>query len=132
MPGVVRTRVGYTGGRKKHPTYHDLGDHTESLQIDFDPSRLSYADLLDVFWKTHNPCGNRWSRQYMSAVFCADAEQARQALPTRDREAARLRNQITTELLPLDEFYLAEDYHQKYLLQHCMPLLKELAAIYPE
>ena len=53
---MVRTRCVYTGGTRKNPTYHDLGDHTESLQVDYDPARISYARLLEVFWDSHNPC----------------------------------------------------------------------------
>lgn len=129
---MVRTRVGYTGGRKASPTYHDLGDHTETLQIDFDPTRMTFADVLNLFWKSHNPCGGRWSRQYMSALFYHDEEQKRLALATLDREAARRRNQITTEILPASEFYRAEDYHQKYMLQRRFELMSEFAAMYPD
>src|SRR5262249_18399740 len=69
LPGVVRTRVGYTGGTSKDPTYYSLGDHTETLQIDFDPTVITYEQLLEVFWHTHNPCAQPWSRRYMSTVF---------------------------------------------------------------
>lgn len=129
---MVRTRVGYAGGRKPQPTYHDLGDHTETLQIDFDPTRLTFAAILDVFWKTHNPCATQWSRQYMSALFYHDEDQKRLALERRDREAARRGAPVTTALLPATEFYRAEDYHQKYLLQRSLPLMQEFAAMYPD
>jgi len=67
--GVVRTRVGYTGGSTKNPTYHSLGDHTETVQIDYDPTQISFEELLDVFWDSHRPTQRAWSRQYMAAVF---------------------------------------------------------------
>lgn len=129
---MVRTRVGYAGGQKLNPTYHDLGDHTESVQIDFDPKQVSYAELLDLFWKTHNPCAARGSRQYMSAVFYQNDRQKELALKTRDREATRRRAPVTTAILPLVHFYLAEDYHQKYLLRSQPDLRRDFEAMYPD
>src|SRR6185369_16580386 len=69
LSAVVRTRVGYCGGTLKDPTYHELGDHTESIQVDFDPTKLTYGQILDRIWVSHNPCATAWSRQYMSAIF---------------------------------------------------------------
>lgn len=132
MAGVVRTRVGYAGGHKPYPTYHDLGDHTESLQIDYDPRQISYEQLLDIFWKTHNPCASSYSRQYMSAVFYHDEQQREIAEKTRDREAAAHSKRIATQILPLTAFYRAEDYHQKYLLRRKPELLHEFEAMYPD
>jgi peptide methionine sulfoxide reductase MsrA len=77
---VVRTRVGYTGGRSPNPTYSNLGDHTESVQVDFDPGQTSYAELLRVFWATPNSCALSGSRQYMSAIFYHNETQKRLAL----------------------------------------------------
>jgi len=71
---VVRTRVGYTGGDKPNPTYHNIGDHAESVDIDYDPEVTDYENLLDIFWKNHNPT-SFYSRQYMSAIFYHDAAQ---------------------------------------------------------
>jgi methionine-S-sulfoxide reductase len=124
--------VGYTGGDKKDPTYYNLGDHTETLQLDFDPQQISYADLLEVFWKSHNPCDRPGSRQYMSAIFYHDEAQKKAALATRDREAAKRRSPITTAILPAKEFYLAEDYHQKYQLRQRSDLMREFRAMFPE
>jgi peptide-methionine (S)-S-oxide reductase len=129
---VVRTRVGYAGGQKRNPTYHDLGDHTESLQIDYDPQQISYEHLLDIFWKTHNPCASSYSRQYMSAVFYHNEQQREIAERTRDREAAAHSKRIATQLLPLTAFYRAEDYHQKYTLRRKADLLREFEAMYPD
>jgi len=128
----VRTRVGYTGGRTKDPTYYRLGDHTETLQLDFDPTKTTFAKLLDVFWSTHNGCAQQGSRQYMSAVFYENDGQKKLALESREREAARRGKPITTEILPLATFYLAEDYHQKYALRQRPELLREFQAMYPD
>ncbi|MAG57848.1 MAG: methionine sulfoxide reductase [Planctomycetes bacterium] len=125
---MLRTRVGYAGGRKQNPTYHDLGDHTEAFQVDFDPSRTSYEDLLKVFWADHDPCGGAWSRQYRSAIFHHDAQQRRVAERTRDGLGQT--RSITTAIEPLDRFWLAEDYHQKHRLRST-PLFDEYATVYP-
>jgi peptide-methionine (S)-S-oxide reductase len=129
---VVRTRVGYAGGVKKGPTYRSLGDHSEAIQIDYDPTEISYEELLDVFWTTHRPTQPVGSRQYMSVVFYHDEEQKRLALDSKAREAARLQQDIYTEIVPASEFYPAEDYHQKYQLRQRPELMKEFAAIYPD
>ena len=63
---MIRTRVGYAGGTKKNPAYHNLGDHTETIQIDYDPTKISFEKLLETFWDSHNPAQRSWSRQYMS------------------------------------------------------------------
>ena len=129
---MVRTRVGYAGGTKEAPTYHSLGDHTETIQIDYDPSQISYSDLLDVFWRHHNPNSRAWSKQYMAAVFYHDEEQKKLAEESRDREASKQKEEIQTKILPFTAFYRAEDYHQKYQLRRERNLLKEFEKIYPE
>jgi methionine-S-sulfoxide reductase len=127
----VRTRVGYSGGTKINPTYHSLSDHTETVQIDYDPSRTSYEELLAVFWESHAPGAASWSRQYQAAVFYHNAEQQRLALETKARVAAKIKGEVFTRILPATEFYLAEDYHQKYFLRQRPELLEALRAIYP-
>jgi peptide-methionine (S)-S-oxide reductase len=128
---VVRTRVGYSGGTKENPTYHDLGDHSESIQIDFDPTQISFQNLLEVFWKAHDPTRRSWSRQYRAALFFHNEKQKRLALESRDREAARINGKIRTEILPATEFYLAEDYHQKYYLRQDFVLDNEFRKMFP-
>jgi methionine-S-sulfoxide reductase len=123
--------VGYAGGTTSRPTYHELGDHTETLQVDFDPAQVSYAQLLEVFWKEHSPTSRSWSRQYKAVVFYHSEEQQRLAVATKERLAAELRAPITTEVLPAGAFTLAEAYHQKYYLRQDRALLRELTAIYP-
>ena len=123
--------MGYTGGRLKNPTYHHLGDHTESVQLDFDPERISYAQLLDVFGRSHNPFARVWSRQYMAAVFCHDPGQLAQARAWRERQRAGNGREVTTAILEAGQFYLAEDYHQKYHLRQHAFALREFARMYP-
>jgi peptide-methionine (S)-S-oxide reductase len=128
---VLRTRVGYSGGERKNPTYHDLGDHSESIQIDYDPTQISYEKLLEIFWASHNPTQRSWSRQYKAAVFYHNEDQKKLAVETRDREAAKRKSTIATEILPATTFYRAEAYHQKYRLRQDRDLMKEFSAIYP-
>ena len=128
---MIRTRVGYSGGAKRNPTYHDLGDHSETIQIDFDPTQVSYERLLDGFWKAHDPTRRSWSRQYRTALFFHNEEQKRIAYQSRDREAARIKGKIQTEVLPATEFYAAEDYHQKYYLRQDFVLGNEFRMMFP-
>ena len=128
---MIRTRVGYAGGTKKNPTYHALGDHTETVQMDYDPAVISYEQLLDVFWDSHDAAAPSWSRQYMSIIFTHDEEQKRLATESRDREAAKTKSAIVTEIHPAGEFYRAEGYHQKFRLRSEREILREFTAIYP-
>jgi methionine-S-sulfoxide reductase len=123
--------VGYAGGTKESPTYHSLGDHTETIQIDYDPSQISYNDLLNIFWRNHNPSSRAWSRQYMAAVFYHNDEQKKLAEESRRREASKRDKRIQTQILPFTAFYRAEDYHQKYRLRRERNLLQEFERIYP-
>ena len=128
---MLRTRVGYAGGSKGNPTYYSLGDHSETIQIDYDPTRISYRQLLGVFWSSHSPIYEPGSRQYMSMVFYHSEEQKRLAIDMKESEEARLGRGIFTEIVPFSEFYLAEDYHQKYYLRQEPALMKDLSAVYP-
>ena len=127
----MRTRVGYAGGTKKNPTYHSLGDHTETIQIDFDPEKIRYERLLDIFWASHDSTTKSWSRQYKAVIFYHDEEQKKLAAATRDRLAAKLGTKIHTEILPYEGFYLAEPYHQKYRLRSVRDIMAEYSAMYP-
>jgi peptide-methionine (S)-S-oxide reductase len=129
---VIRTRVGYTGDEKLDPTYHDLGGHTEALQLDFDPTVISYADLLEHFWSSHSPTSPAYSAQYKAAVFYHTEEQRALAHASMDKLAADAERIICTELLPASRFYRAEDYHQKYCLRRNAELTAKLEAIYPD
>ncbi|GAK58576.1 methionine sulfoxide reductase A [Candidatus Vecturithrix granuli] len=127
----MRTRVGYAGGTKANPTYYALGDHAETIEIDYDPTQISYEELLDVFWKSHNPTYPSWSRQYMSAIFYHNEEQQRLAQTTKARQEAQRGAKIHTEIAAYTQFYLAEDYHQKYVLQNQREFMREFKAMYP-
>ena len=118
---------------KKHPTYHDLGDHTETFQVDFDPARITFEQLLEIFWASHRPDERPWSRQYQKAIFYHNEAQKLLAEASRDKVAAKIGRQVFTPILSATEFYLAEDYHQKYALRRGAPdLAREFAAIYPK
>ena len=130
--GVARTRVGYTGGTTPDPTYRRLGDHTETVQMDFDPEAVSYRELLELFWRSHNASRPAWARQYMSAVFYADESQERLARDVKEHLEKSLRGELRTEIIPATRFYMAEDYHQKYILQGDRLLNREFRVMYPE
>ena len=126
IKGVKSTAVGYLGGTMKDPTYKDVctgrTGHAEVVQVTFDPSQVSYDELLEVFWTNHNPTtlnrqGPDWGTQYRSAIFFHSdaqklaAESSKQKLET----AKKFRDPIVTEITPASDFYIAEDYHQQYL-----------------
>jgi len=127
----VRTRVGYAGGTKTNPTYHDLGDQSESVEIDFDPRVISYDDLLDVFWESHDPTEAPWSRQYRAAIFFHGERQERLAKESRDRVAEQIGKPVVTPIETAGTFWRAEDYHQKFRLRNTPKLMEEFKAIYP-
>ena len=131
MDGILRTRVGYAGGGTLYPTYGSMGDHSESIQIDYDPARIAYEKLLEIFWKNHDPTYRAGRRQYMSAIFYHNEKQKRLALETMTLEEKRRNKKIQTEILPFDKFYLAEDYHQKYQLRQHRELITEFKNMYP-
>jgi len=132
IEGVTRTRVGYTGGTKHNPTYHNLGDHTEAVQIEFDPKKVPYSELADLFWSSHDPRSRPGSRQYMAAVFYHTEDQKRLLLEARDRSLSGARGKLFTQILPASEFYPAEEYHQKYSLQKERALMKVLSDLYSD
>lgn len=128
---MVYTRVGYTGGTEEHPSYHDLGDHSEALEVGYDPARVSYDRLLAEFFSSHNPTREPWSVQYRSAIFVADDEQRRAAERAVKLAEVRTGQRISTAVEPLGTFTLAEDYHQKHDLRRVGTVWAELAARYP-
>jgi peptide-methionine (S)-S-oxide reductase len=124
--------VGYAGGTRKNPSYHDLGDHSESVQIDFDPTVISYRELLDIFWKGHDATRNSWSRQYRAAIFYHNEEQRKLALQSRNHLDSETGGRVVTAIEPYLGFYIAEDYHQKHSLSSYPEIMKEFIAIYPD
>ena len=134
IKGVTSTRVGYTGGSFKNPTYKDVCSdrtgHAEAVEVEYDPSRVSYEDLLKVFWENHNPTmlnrqGPDVGSQYRSAIFFHDAEQEASARASKEelQKSGKYSKDIVTEITPASEFYEAEDYHQQYFekrgVSHC-------------
>ena len=124
LEGVEATRVGYAGGQLDNPTYEDVCSHTtghaEVVEVTYDPEQVSYEQLLDVFWRKHDPTQlNRqgWDvgDQYRSVVLFHDDEQRQAAERSKDSEQARYRKPIVTQIEPAPTFYEAEDYHQQYL-----------------
>jgi peptide-methionine (S)-S-oxide reductase len=124
--------VGYAGGTRPNPTYRSLGDHTETLRVEFDPAAVSYEELLEVFWESHDPTARAYSRQYRAVVFYHGEEQKRLAEASRGRVAARLSSPIRTEVLPAGPFTPAEDYHQKYYLRNSGELMEEFKRLFPD
>jgi peptide-methionine (S)-S-oxide reductase len=126
LPGVTGTRVGYTGGTVPNPSYElvctDTTGHAEAVEVTYDPERVSYEELLDAFWSSHNPTtrnrqGFDIGSQYRSAIFFHTPEQEAAARASKERLDAEARwgSPIVTEIEPASDLYEAEDYHQRYL-----------------
>ena len=124
IPGVTRTAVGYLGGTLENPTYQDVctdrTGHAEVVEVEFDPSVVSYETLLHAFWELHDPTqlnrqGPDWGRQYRSAVFFHSPEQHLAAVASKAAAQQSFPKPIVTEITPASTFYVAEDYHQQYL-----------------
>ncbi len=124
--------MGYAGGTTPDPTYRNMGDHTETLQIKFNPDQISYSALLEIFWSDHNPSSYPYSRQYRAVVFYHNPEQKELAEKTREELAEKTGRNVYTAIEPYTNFYSAEDYHQKYYLQANRRLIGELKEIYPD
>lgn len=127
VPGVFATAVGYAGGQAVNPSYEDVcGDstgHAEAVLVEFDPAKVTYAELLAFFWKTHDPTGGNaqgpdHGTQYRSAIFTFGAEQQKAALASRDEAQKELTEKITTEIAPASPFWIAEGYHQQWDERH--------------
>jgi len=121
--GVVKTKVGYTGGTLKNPSYHNMGDNTESIFIQWDPSKTTYEKLLKIFWSIHSPT-HKSSVQYKSAIWFHNKEQQELALKTLEEEGNRRKAKIYTVIEPAGLFTDAEDYHQKWELRKHDDILK--------
>jgi peptide-methionine (S)-S-oxide reductase len=108
-----------------------LGDHTETLQVDFDPVRLSYSELLNVFWRSHNPTRQSRNKQYQSVILFHAETQRQTAIESKAQQEQKRSTAVLTEITPLKRFYLAEEYHQKYSLRYLPGLLAEYTRYYP-
>jgi len=123
---VLRTRVGYAGGVKRDPTYDNMGDHTEVVEVLFDSAQISYEKLLEVFWSAHNPAGRIWSRQYRNVILYVGERQKELAEFSLKTIQDRLGTPVKSQIEHLDTFYPAERYHQKYSLRRHGRLFNEL------
>jgi peptide-methionine (S)-S-oxide reductase len=126
LPGVISTRVGYTGGSMPNPTYQDVCNddtgHAEAVEVEYDPAKISYEQLLKVFWENHDPTqlnrqGPDWGSQYRSAIFFHSPEQEAAAKLSKENleKSGQYRKPVVTQIVPATTFYPAEDYHQQYL-----------------
>jgi peptide-methionine (S)-S-oxide reductase len=126
VPGVVNAAVGYTGGKFDNPTYEDVCSsetaHAEAVEVEFDPARVTYDRLLDVFWENHDPTtlnrqGPDVGTQYRSAIFFHSPAQKASAEASRAKlaESGRYKRSVVTEIVPATTFWRAEEYHQRYL-----------------
>ena len=122
LPGVVDTEAGYTGGENEDPTYRNHPGHAEALEIEYDPEQTSFRDLLDFFFRIHDPTtlnrqGNDRGTSYRSAIFYQNEEEKAEAeaFITLVNESGRWNDPVVTTLEPFTTFYPAEDYHQDYL-----------------
>jgi peptide-methionine (S)-S-oxide reductase len=129
VPGVTATAVGYLGGTLPNPTYEDVctgrTGHAEVVEVTYDPTRVAYDDLLNVFWANHDPTtlnrqGPDRGTQYRSAIFYHNEEQKSVAAASKERwgSSGRFTSPIVTEITPASPFYRAEEYHQRYLEKH--------------
>jgi peptide-methionine (S)-S-oxide reductase len=134
VPGVIDAAVGYAGGYTENPTYKevctDRTGHAEVVQVEYDPAKVSYAQLLDVFWSAHDPTqvnrqGPDYGTQYRTVIFYHDDEQKAEAEASKQYldASGRFSRPIATQIVPAAPFYRAEDYHQRYLekrgLENC-------------
>ena len=129
LPGVVSAAVGYSGGHLPNPTYRDVcsGEtgHAEVVEVEYDPSRVTFDQLLDLFWSIHDPTqlnrqGPDFGTQYRSVIFFHSPEQeaAARASLAKLESSGRLKRKIVTPILPASEFWRAEEYHQQYFEKH--------------
>ncbi|MDP2691821.1 MAG: peptide-methionine (S)-S-oxide reductase MsrA [bacterium] len=128
LPGVLETMVGYEGGETKNPSYEEVcakgTGHAEVVQVEFDPDKISYEKLLNIFWENHNPTtpnqqGPDFGSQYRSVIFFHNPEQKKKAQASKEKLEAsgKWKNPIVTEIVTAKPFYKAEDYHQQYLMK---------------
>ena len=114
-----------------NPTYRHIGDHTETVQVDYDPGYITYKELLEIFWRSHRPTGQSSRRQYLNAVFYHHESQRKAALASKTEWQQKLGADIQIEVAPLRSFTMAEAHHQKYILKRNAVLKEEMVRIYP-
>jgi peptide-methionine (S)-S-oxide reductase len=129
LPGILSVTSGYAGGQIENPTYEQIGTgktgHAEVVQIEYDPEKISYQKIIDLFWDAHDPTtlnrqGADVGTQYRSIILTASEDEARIAKESRDRAQGEFKSPIVTEIVPLEKFYPAEDYHQNFYRENPM------------
>ena len=124
IKGIEKTTVGYTGGKTKNPTYEQVctnkTGHAEAIQLMYNPEEIKYYQILEIFWSIHDPTklnrqGSDIGTQYRSAIFYHSEEQKKIAEQSKENKQKQYNKKIVTEIIPAQEFYPAEEYHQKYL-----------------
>ena len=129
LPGILSVTSGYAGGQTENPTYEQIGTgktgHAEVVQIEYAPDKISYQKIIDLFWDAHDPTtlnrqGANVGTQYRSIILTANDDEARIAKESRDRAQTKSRSPIVTEIVPLEKFYPAEDYHQDFYRENPM------------
>ncbi len=124
--------MGYAGGTTGNPSYRNIGDYSETVRVEYDPSIVSYQELLDAFWCSHSSTSPAYSSQYRSAIFYTNEQQRQLANESKQAEEARLGKTVYTDIESDTGFYVAEDYHQKYNLRQRTDIVDGLYAIYPD
>ncbi|REB05273.1 peptide-methionine (S)-S-oxide reductase [Sporosarcina sp. BI001-red] len=133
ISAVLRTRVGYAGGTSENPTYRKLDDHTETVEVDFDPRLVSYEELLKVFWNNHYPNRDAYKgRQYLSILRYRNEKQLHDITRIKKEMEASIGEGIETEIAPFESFTLAEPRHQKYYLKRYPKALEQIEVLYPD
>ena len=129
MPGILSVTSGYAGGKTENPAYEEVCSgktgHAEVVQIEYDPEKISYQKIIDLFWDAHDPTtlnrqGADVGTQYRSIILTENDEEARLAKESKDRAQAKIKSPIVTEIVPLTKFYPAEDYHQDFYRENPM------------
>ena len=147
LPGILSVTSGYAGGQTENPTYEDIctgkTGHAEVVQIEYDPAKISYERIIDLFWEAHDPTtlnrqGADTGTQYRSIILTSDDAQKKAAEESKARAQAKFKSPIVTEIVPLEKFYPAEDYHQDFYRENPMhpynlavtrPKLKKFQAV---
>ncbi|UFU00649.1 peptide-methionine (S)-S-oxide reductase MsrA [Radiobacillus kanasensis] len=134
LPGVIHTKVGFTGGTTENPTYRQMGDHTETVQITYDSDKISYGEILHTFWSNHNAVKDRFykERQYLSILLHHNEEQEIVARRVKKEWKEKLAAEIQTEFQPLHRFFQAEDHHQKYNLKRFKKATTTIRELFPK
>ncbi|ARK24395.1 peptide methionine sulfoxide reductase [Sporosarcina sp. P37] len=132
LPAVIRTRTGYAGGTTENPTYRTMADHTETVEIDFDPAISSFQEILLHFWRNHYPNRDQYKgQQYVSSLRYHNEQQKRTIELVKAEMEKELGEIIETEITPLAHFTLAEERHQKYYIKRYPKILEQLQSLYP-